>query len=90
MECVRDFFFFFHPNDQLPSGWLQLLLGTMLALPVLEQSGPEGLGAFFSRRLKDGCLLAPQLRCSSKVLALLTLLFNSQAYLFYDKTCSNQ
>lgn len=65
-------FFFFHTNDKLPSPWLQLLLGTILTLPVLEQSYPEFCAAFLSRRLKDHFILAPRLGHSSQASALLS------------------
>lgn len=71
MECAQDFFFF-HTNDKLPSPWLQLLLGTILTLPVLEQSYPEFCAAFLSRRLKDHFILAPRLGHSSQASALLS------------------
>lgn len=64
--------FFFHTNDKLPSPWLQLLLGTILTLPVLEQSYPEFCAAFLSRHLKDHFILAPRLGHSSQASALLS------------------
>lgn len=71
MQCAQDFFFF-HTNDKLPSLWLQVLLGTILILPVLEQSHPEFRVAFSSRLLKDCFILAPHLGHSSQASPLLS------------------
>lgn len=82
--------FFFHTNDKLPSPWLQLLLGTILTLPVLEQSYPEFCAASYPDTLKTTSFWPLASGIPHRLQLFSVGPFRSQAYLFYNESCSNK